>query len=202
MSHVLTYDTLPAHSRLKREFADGVLRITATAEEPGPLVRRAAMFRAAVPATMICFVVLLVGLAVFGSTYRMHRRLMPEAMSLSLFVAFVIFCTALFALVWRAQYAIRINAAHKALQQNTILAASPGRLVIETTGPMGASSFDLSGTVRAIRQVKADGVRRVDALEILLVDGSTVQILPGRDAIELAWVARTVGDVVRKAGHA
>jgi len=200
MSHLLTYDTQPPHSRLKRELRDGVLRIIAEAEEPGPLVRRAALLRAAVPASLICFVVLLVGLATFGGMYQVNRRSMSSAMSLVLITAFVVFCGALFALVWRTQYAARLDACGKALRQNTLLAASPGRLLIESAGPNGSSSLDLNGTVRSFRLGRCDPY--VDCLQILLSDAARINVLAGRDEVELRWVAQAIGPMVSKADRA
>jgi hypothetical protein len=196
MPRTLTYDTLPAHSRLRREFDGGLLKLIAGAEEPGPLVRRAALLRSAVPAAWICLAVLLVGLATFGATYHAHRRLMPTTLSIVLFCAYLIFCAALFALVWRAQYAGRIEAAQKALQQNTLIAASAGRIVIETAGPMGEASHDLAGHIRGIRLGRCDDPHRLDCLQIVLEDGTSIQMFAGRDEVELRWLARTLRSVV------
>jgi hypothetical protein len=194
MSHALTYDTQPPHSRLKRELINGVLRIVAEAEEPGPLVRRTALLRAAIPASLICFVVLMVGLAIFGGTYQANRRYMDSSTSLILIGAFVIFCAALFALVWRTQYAVRLDACAKALKQNTLLAASPGRLLVESAGPIGTSTLDLNGTIRSLRIARCETC--VDCLQIMLADGTRIHVLPGRDEPELRWVAKTLGAVI------
>ncbi|HWP39447.1 MAG TPA: hypothetical protein VNL70_00880, partial [Tepidisphaeraceae bacterium] len=84
MPHALDYDTLPPHSRLRREFAAGVLTIVAAAEEPGPLVRRTALQRSAVPAALLFVITLLVGMAVFGAVFQSHRRLMSGLTLLAL----------------------------------------------------------------------------------------------------------------------
>jgi hypothetical protein len=196
MSPTLTYDTLPAHSRLRRDFESGMLKLTASAEEPGPLVKRAALLRAAVPAAWICFAVLLVGLAMFGATYQAHRRLMPAALSIVLLGAYVTFCAALFALVWRAQYSARIDAAGKALQQNTLIAAAPGRIIVETAGPMGQASHELVGHIRGLGLGHCDDLHRLDCLQIVMDDGTSIRIFAGRDEAELKWVARTLTSVV------
>jgi hypothetical protein len=192
----LEYDTLPAHSRLRREFADGVLKITAAAETPGPLVRRAALFRSALPAAMICFATLVIGFAVFGSMYMTNRALMPWPLSFSLFGAFVVLCMSLFAFVWRIQYSVRLEAAERALKQNTILAASVGRLLIETNGPFGAASHDLAA-VHGIRRGSTSDARPVSCLEIVLTNGSSIRVLPGRDEAELRWVALALTQTLR-----
>jgi len=197
MPHALDYDTLPPHSRLRREFADGVLTIIAAAEEPGPLVRRTALHRSAVAAAILFLMTLLVGLAVFGAVFQAHRRLMSQATLLALGTAALVFCVALFALIWRLQYLRRLDAAARALRQNTVLAASAGRLLIQTSGPFGSASYDLRNqadrpTVRALRLGRCGSDRLVDCLEILLSDGTRIHILPGRDSAELRWVAAAI----------
>jgi hypothetical protein len=194
MSHRLTYDNLPSHSRLQRQYVDGVLKIIASPEEPGPLARRAAMFRAAVPAALICFCTLIVGIAIFGAAYDRSRRSMSTELSIALFIAFVIFCAALFALVWRIQYQLRIEAVESALQQTTVIAASRDRLIVETSGPFGAASHDWklspqAHMIEAIRLSGCDDQFGIGVLEVLPKDGAAIRILPGRDEIELKWVA-------------
>src|SRR3954464_6632126 len=184
MSHRLTYDTLPAHSQLHREYADGVVKIIAAPEEPGPLVRRAALRRSALPAALIWFATIVVGFAVFGATYLSHRPFMPDWMSLALGIAFTVFCVALFLLAWRIHYAARLSAAQRALRQSTVLAASPGRLLIETSGPTGTARYDLKHSVaapsiRTFRRGRCELDRPVDCLEIVLSDGTLIHVLPG-----------------------
>jgi len=194
MSHRLTYDNLPSHSRLHREYVDGVLKIIAGPEDPGPLVRRAALLRAAIPASLICFCALIVGFAIFGAMYAQNRRNLSTDLSAALFIAFVVFCAALFALVWRIQFASRIEASETALQQSTILAASRDRLIIETSGPFGAASHNLQfdstdRAVGSIRLARCNDRFGIGILEIVLKDGAHIRILPGRDDTELRWVA-------------
>jgi hypothetical protein len=198
----LTYDTLPPHSRLRREFADGVLKIIAAVEEPGPLVRRAALLHTALPAAMISVAALLVGFAIFGSMYLVNRRLMPEWLSLVLGAAFVVVCAALFALVWRIRYTSRLERIEKALRQSTIIAASFGRLLIETDGPFGAASHDLRSDLRGIGVVSCSTDSNLECLRIGLMDGTRIEILAGRDRIELDWVARQLVSTVLRSNQA
>jgi hypothetical protein len=186
----LTYDTLPPHSRLHRDFADGILQISAAAEEPGPLVRRAALIRSALPAAMISVVVLVVGFAVFGSMYLANRRLMPGWLSLALGLIFIVLCAALFTLVWRIQYSSHLERIEKALRQSTIIAASPGRLLIETDGPFGAASHELRSDLRSLGVIPCAVDPHLDCLQIGLVNGTRIELLAGRDRVELDWVAR------------
>jgi hypothetical protein len=192
MLHALTYDTQPAHSRLRREFADGMLRVIARPEEPGPLVRRGAMLRAAVPASLICAAVLVVSFVAVGATYQANRRFIPSPLSGVLLGACLVFGAATFALVLRAQYSSRLDAARHALQQSTIIAVSPGRILIETTGPMGTSSHDLTGRTWSFRVGCCSVPVSIDHLQIVSEAGSSIQVLAGRDNVELRWVARTL----------
>jgi hypothetical protein len=119
--------------------------------------------------------------------------------------SFIVFCAALFALVWRAQYASRLDAAASALRQATVLAASAGRLIIETSGPLGTTSHDLkqcrgseARTIRAFRLARCDRQRRVDCLQVLLSDGTTIHVLPGRDVVELKWVATALRSAIER----
>jgi hypothetical protein len=173
-----------------------MLKLTAAAEEPGPRVRQTALLRASVPAAMICFAVLAVGIATLGATFNAHRRLMPTALLFVLFAAYLVFCAALFALVLRVQYSARLDAARNALQQSTLIAASSGRIIIESTGPDGASSHDLNGTIRGFRVGRCGDAYRLECLQVLLEDGTCIQLLSGRDEVELKWVARALRSVV------
>lgn len=194
MTRTLDYDTLPPHSQLRREIVEGGLKITALPEEPGPLVRRAARIDAAFPAALICAIVLMLGFAVFGAAYESNRRFMPGVLSGVLLCAFIIFCAALFALIWRTQYALRIETAQNALKQMTILAASQGRLVVETQGPLGSMSHDLRDSIVDIQVLRSGSSQY---LEIELKDGGHVELLEGRDEIELNWVMRALKSAIR-----
>lgn len=199
MPHALTYDNLPAHSRLRREFEEGVLKIVATPEEPGPLVRREALLATALTASLATFLALVIGALVFGPLYLNARRTMPTALSAILLVASVVFYAAMFSFAWRIRYVTRITAAQRALQQTTLLAASKQRLIIETTGPCGAASHDLAtDSVLGICVASLDGATALPCVEIHLRDSTQIPILPGRDEVELAWVARTIEHVM---GH-
>lgn len=199
MPHALTYDNLPAHSRLRREFADGALKIVATPEEPGPLVRREALLATALTASLSSFLALAIGALVFGPLYLNARRTMPPALSVVLLVASVVFYAAVFCFAWRIRYVTRITAASCALQQTTVLAASKERLLIESTGPCGAASRDLApDSVLSIRVASHDGASALGCIEIQLLDSTRIGILIGRDQAELCWVAQTLGSIL---GH-
>ena len=185
MVEALSYDTLPANSTLRREVENGVLKITAAAEEPGPAARRGAQILAAIPAAFLSLAVLVAFLMALAPTYVANRRNIGWALSIILVIAFVVFCAALFLFVWKAQFAARMEALERALRQTTILAASPGKLLIETAGPFGQASYEFAAPL--FRVAKS---RDMSCLEIDDPSGDPLQVLRGRSAAELVWVMR------------
>jgi hypothetical protein len=196
MPHALNYDTLPPHSTLRREMVGDTITITAGPQQPGAPAKRAALHRAAFSGALICSVLLAAFVLAFGGTYLQHRRYIDSTLFVVLVAAFAIFCAALFGLIWRMQYTARIDALEHALRQTTVLAAAPGKLIIETAGPFGQASHELLGSVRDLRQVRC-GNDGIDCLQIVLSDSRTIEVLPGRDAAELQWVARTLRATIR-----
>ncbi len=192
MLHSLTYDSFPPHSTLRRETVGEVMKITAAAEEPSAHARRLEMQRAALSAAVLCAALLAGFLLAISSTYRSHRQYMGSALFAVLVAAFVIFCIALFLLLWKTQFASRIAALERALRQTTIIAASPGRLLIETAGPFGQASHDLDGSTLSFRRGRLRLERPVDCLDIISMEHRVIQVLPGRDEAELGWVVRTL----------
>jgi hypothetical protein len=199
MTHALTYDTFPPHSSLRREVADGGIKITAAAEEPGPRARRLEKQRAALGGALLSAALLAAFVLAVASTYLAHRRYMGSWLFAMLVVAFVVFCAALFLLMWRAAYAARIERLERAMRQTTILVASPGRLLVETAGPFGQQSYDLCTRVGGpyrVTDFRLGSIERHNCLLIVLATGQLVRILPGRDDPELNWVARTLRGTV------
>jgi hypothetical protein len=196
MTHALTYDTLPPHSTLRREVADGVMKITAAAEEPTDAARREARLRAALPAAMLSGALLVAFIAAVGSTFLANRRNIGSELMVVLFAAFVVFCAALFLLVWRAQYAARVEALERAFRQTTILAAAPGRLLIETSGPLGQESQEVhtardeAGGIVGMRLSRGGCMSCIHILVSGRIDGP--RVLCGRSEAELRWVLRTL----------
>jgi hypothetical protein len=197
MSHPLTYDTLPQHSTLRREVEAGVLKVIAATQEPDARMKRLSRTRSAVPAALLSGALLLAFVAALASTYLSHRRYIGAGLGTLLFASFVIFFGALFLLVWKSQYAARIGGLERALRQATIIAASPGRLSIETTGPLGAASHDLLATELALRVGRCTSHPNLACLQILRPNRIPLQLLAGRDDAELQWVARAVGSALR-----
>jgi len=191
MADGLTYDNLPAGSSVLREYVDGGLRVTAPAGEVSSALRRLTARRAAVPAAVITAAALLLCMLAFGSTALGHRNLLPWWWP----ILFGLFCAALFLFVWQVRYVNQLDALERALAQNTIIAARHGRLLIESSGPLGAASVDLPR-----EQIAAIGVRYnhrrgqwgqeqpIDCLAIVPRQGEVLLVLGGRLPDELLWV--------------
>jgi len=195
MTHALAYDTFPLHSSLRCEVSDGVIRITAAAEEPGARARRVELQRAALGGAMLSAALLAAFVIAVASTYLAHRRYMGFWLFTILVLTFVIFCAALFLLMWRAAYAARMERLERALRQTTILVASPGRLLVETAGPFGQASYDLCtrvGGPNRVTDFRPGSIDRDNCLLIILSTGQLIRVLPGREQAELHWVARTL----------
>ena len=195
MTHALTYDTFPPHSSLRREVVNGSVKITAAAEEPGPRARRVERQRAALGGALLSAALLAAFVLAVASTYLAHRRYMGFWLFTVLVAAFVVFCAALFLLMWRTAYAARIERLERAMRQTTILVASPGRLLVETAGPFGQASYDLCTRVGGpyrVADFRLGFIDRHNCLLIVLVTGQLIRVLPGRDQAELHWVARTL----------
>ena len=199
MTHVLPYDTFPPHSSLRREVSDGCIKITAAAEEPGTRARRLELQRAALGGALLSAALLAAFVLAVASTYLAHRRYMGFWLFTVLVASFVVFCAALFLLMWRAAYAARIEKLERALRQTTILVASPGRLLVETAGPFGQQSYDLctrAGGPYRVSDLRLGSIERHNCLLIVLATGQLIHVLPGRDDAELNWVARTLRGTV------
>jgi hypothetical protein len=195
MMHVLTYDTFPPHSSLRREVMNGSIKITAAAEEPGPRARRVELQRAALGGALLSAALLAAFVLAVASTYLAHRRHMGFWLFTVLVISFAVFCAALFLLLWRAAYAARIEKLERAMRQTTILVASPGRLLVETAGPFGQQSHDLCTRVGGpyrVTDFQLGSIERHTCLLIVLATGQRIRVLPGRDDAELDWVARTL----------
>lgn len=201
MSQLLTYDNLPPHSRLIREMGRDTLTLTARPEEPGPFLRKTLLRRAAVKSAGISAVVIALLLLIFGRMYLDHRRGMSASISLMLEVAFIIFCIAAYALAWRVHYSKLLDDWGKLLQQTTIVAASPGRLFIETSGPLGAASHQIySDSPAGVDRLEISQLKDhpgISCLDIVRKDGTRTQILPARDETELRWVAHVLSTAIQ-----
>jgi hypothetical protein len=195
--HVLTYDTLPSHSRLRREvLPDGTLTILAPAEEPGPLARRAAEVTSAWTAGFVTVGLLAVAIGMLYPVFAARVRLLPSGLSTLLLVSIGAFAVALFLLLWKIDSSTRIEKLVHALDRSTALAASRGRLLIETASRDGARSERIEFDDRPVEiRVVMWGNKFMCCLAVKTGDG-VVRMLPGRDYDELVWVARELRRVI------
>jgi hypothetical protein len=211
----LAYDDLPPGSDLRREYGggDGVggggnaggddrtVKIIVPAGEPPAPAMKIALYDSFASGTRASWALLLLSFLLFSMGLRNNRI---SGVSLAwAWAFFAIFCAALVLLVVWVRYGMTLDAIRIGREQMTILAATPTRLVIETTGPFGVASYNFPrdkltaltirrGVLRDDRNLP----RRVLHLAISLADGRTICLLPGRDARELQWVRGTVGETM------
>lgn len=200
MLPTLAYDTLPVGSRIERQFEpDGGVILRVPAHEPGEAARRQVVLNAALAAAPVSalLVIVCLGLLLFVAARDWQRW---DSMRLGVvWAAALLFCGALFAMVWRAQFQQRLEHLQTALAQQTVLRASPGRLLVETDGPLGHASHDLRPAPdRPIRFRLARLPPQLDVTCMMVIapDGSMARLLPGLSPAELDWVARTVRERV------
>ena len=208
---VLSYDDLPPGSDLRREYdpsandpAAVVTIIVPGGAVPADVRRkesRAALVRAAWLAAVL---VLILGFAAYVA-YRDNVRRLDPGLRLGAQALAIAFTLCLFLLLWRIDRDVRLDALGRARLQATILHANHQELLIETSGPFGQASHRLARdkvrgfTVEHFAPAEASLVAvALRWLVVHLDDGSSVRLLPGREAAEIRWVVLSL----QKALHA
>ena len=192
----LTYDNLPPHSALLREYTDDSITITAAAREPDPHLKRGLLRRAAPYAAVVSALLLFICGIVFGPMAYAHRNFLPGWTG----ILAAVFSGLLFVFVWRVRYFSLIDETTRALSGNTILTARPEQFLIEFSDASGTLSWDLSpsqiqdiSVTRNVRRgVWLKETPPLDGLRITVRDGPCFSVLVGREISELRWVARTL----------
>ena len=195
----LAYDELPPGSDIRREYGPGgAVTITAPAGEPSAAVRRAAAQRAGVSGAVVCGVALGVGVILGVGLLDSVRRLDSGSRLLAL-AMFTVFCGGVFLLAWNVLYANRLNVLGEARREAAVLHADGYRLLVETAGPKGVESLDLSiADVQSMTVSTGAGwasdsnVESVPCLRVMLQSGRLLRLLSGRHETELRWVAAAV----------
>jgi hypothetical protein len=203
----LSYDDLPPGSDIRREYDGELLKITIPAGEPPAFARRALAQAAMASGAVSSWAFLLLALLVFAYFVRMNRIAGPP---LTWAVAFfAVFCTAIVLLVAWVRYGLMLEDLQAGRRQATVMAITPDRLVIETSGPFGIAGYawgrEQMVSVAAGRDVLRDDqgrARRLERLQVQIVGGKRIMLLPGRDSVELRWVARAIGRAMRIAVEA
>jgi hypothetical protein len=191
----LAYDELPEGSDLRRVYdGSGGVTIAAPAGDLSPAVRRSASRAGIAAAALVSGGALLVGGLVVGTSRIDPSLRVAAALSLGVLGAGV------FLLVWWVLYTARKYILSDLRQQSTILHADRGRLLVETSGPLGARSFELNAhdilsvEVLAQRLGSAASAGAIPRLRLRMRDGTDMPLLPGRHAAELHWVAATLSE--------
>jgi hypothetical protein len=196
---LLTYDNLPAFSTLRREQEGEGFIITAAAEEPSGYLRRVAAKREFLISAMLTGGGVVMLLFFVGPVLLDRWRSLPglTAVIVGVFVASGLL------LVWQLRYTARLNKLERALQQMTVIAVRPERIVIETKGPFGQHSYELQsdelcGVRVLLNRTGSAPYGERSWLELIRRGGGPIRILPGREPAELQWVARVLRPHVEK----
>ena len=202
----LAYDDLPPGSDIRREYGgDGEarqVRIIVPAGEPPPSVMRVALFDSFASGARASWALLLLAFLLFVIGLR-HNRVSGVPLAYA-WAFFAVFCCALVLLVAWVRYGLQLDAIRYGRQQMTVLAATPARLLIETTGPFGIASYDFSreqiaslSIARGVLRDERNLPRRVAHVALSLKDGRTISLLPARDERELLWICGAMRQVMR-----
>jgi hypothetical protein len=195
---VLSYDDLPPGSDIRREYHGELVRITVPAGEPPAAAKRAVMQAALISGAVSSWAFLLLAFVVFAYFVRMNRIIgAPLNWAIAFFA---VFCTAIIALVAWVRYGLKLEDLQAGRRQATVMAITPQRLVVETTGPFGVDGYEVSADQlvdvsidRAVVRDRDGRGRRLERMQLLLGGGRRIALLPGRDRAELTWVARAIG---------
>jgi hypothetical protein len=194
----LSYDDLPPGSDIRRSHdPDGTLRITIPAGELTPPVLRRVWHEALVHSAITCAAILFGTALVFLWALRIHGT---TGWSLIFaWLGFGVGCGAFVLLLASARYAFDRGALEIARRQNSVIAISADRLVVESTGPLGTFSDDVEWErIRSARPnggLWTDAAGRIHALRYVLVeltDGPSLRLAPGRDSRELVYITDAI----------
>lgn len=195
---VLPYDDLPPGSDIRREYRGELVKITVPAGEPPAPAKRAVAQAAIVSGAISSWALLLLALLVFAYFVRMNR-IGGEPLTWAV-AFFAVFCTAIVALVAWVRFGMKLEDLQAGRRQATVIAVTPQRLMIETSGPFGSAGHDIDQASlmrvsidRALLRDQDGRGRRLEHLQLQLAGGKRVRILPGRDRTELRWVAHALG---------
>jgi hypothetical protein len=193
--HALTYDTLPAQSRLRREVsADGrAITISLPAGEVAGVQRRRALRTTALSSALMAAILLVPVVAIVAPLATDPQRramLLYKPVLFTLLVAVSIFVGALFLLVWEVRSWYVLDRLRRAAEQTTVLCSrEDGTLLIESSGPLGS----VSATVRPREaRVNHRAGWAICGLELIGDDQKRWLLFVGLSAEELRWIARTV----------
>ncbi len=190
----LNYDALPEGSDIRVELdpAGAGVRITVPAGEPPRAALKQTAYDALGVGAVQSWALLLLALVVFMIGIRANR--ISGAALTWAWAFFAVFCAAIVLLVSWVRYGVMLDAIRLGRRQMTVIAATREQLLIETTGPFGASSVNLPANAviklhaqrHALRDQRAI-LRRVHVL-LITVDNQALHFLPARDPRELRIV--------------
>ncbi len=198
---LLRYDELPPGSDVRREQeADGT-RIVVPAGEVPAEVQRAVLQRRIVAASLGFMPILLLAILAFPDLSNRFNRL-EAPLKLGAGVAFTVLCGAAIALVSSTLYGRSLDALTRARSTSTLLRVSSDRLRIESSPPCAASHEIAQAQIRCLSISHGPlpderGNRSRIAWLAIELHEDVIRILPGRDELELRWIARNLAQTLR-----
>jgi hypothetical protein len=200
----LSYDDLPPGSDIRRERdADGVVRIIVPAGEPPPAALRQAQYHAVLLGALIGGVPLV--LASAGLVWAIRSNRISGGPLITAWLMFGVFCAAAVMMAASVLYFLELDALRAGREQMTAVAVSPAKLIIETAGPFGDAGHAINASEIVQVRVRMGSCydrrrRRNHTLRHLrchLVNGSAIDLLPGRERAELAVIAAILREVLQ-----
>ena len=187
MSDALEYDDFPVSSTILRERKDGALYITVPASEPDERALKAAKMHTALMATgrSLLFIVT-IGVSFYALAPQLLRGLPLSAEALLL-----VFVGGVYLLAWQDLLGKRRDDLEAAWRRAAIIAIDEAGVLVQMDGR------ELSLPRKDLRRVTVvrERVWSNELARLRIVTGSeTIELLEGRDIVELEWVRRRMSE--------
>jgi hypothetical protein len=191
---VLAYDELPDGSDIQREYINGGVQIKIPGGDLPPAVRERLINQTKILAALVSLPILAAALLLGCFLFDLRR--LDSSLGIVACILFGVIAWALVQLIWRLQFRAWSECIERFRRQSTVIFADSNRLLIESAGPLGESSYEI-----AIGDIQRIGIGLDDrwrhpwmalGLRFRFVNGPPIFILPGRDTSELKSITRSL----------
>jgi hypothetical protein len=125
----------------------------------------------------------------FGQDAFERAQRLPFELRIAMLLAAGVFAAALFLLVWKQRYARFLEDLERAASQSTAVITTSGRLLIETSGPLGPLSVTIRSDENPSLLIRRHPFLAVPCLLVTADDSKRATLFPGLSHSELRWVA-------------